>query len=331
MYCAKCARKRPNESLTDVVNRRCADCREKHPNFGSEPGKPVYCAECARKRPNESLTDVVSRRCADCREKQPYFGSERGKPMYCAKCARKRPNESLTDVVNRRCADCREKHPRFGSEPGKPVYCAECARKRPSERLQNVTARRCATPYCPIIAQNKAYKGYCYRCFIHTYPDSPIVRNHKSKERAIADFVRELYPDYDIAFDRRVADGCSRRRPDILVDMGEFVVVVEVDENQHSDYSCSCENKRLMELFQDAGNRPMAMIRFNPDQYYSAKNSSVASCWGTTDKKELIKVKPNKTAEWAARLATLKTTLDLVFAQGPTKEVDVYHLYYDGF
>jgi hypothetical protein len=178
---------------------------------------------------------------------------------------------------------------------------------------------------------NKAYLGHCYRCFIHSFPDNNIIRNHKTKERAVADFIRATYPNITVVLDQRVADGCSRRRPDIFVDMGEYVVVTEIDENQHSAYDCSCENRRIMELFQDAGNRPLVMVRFNPDQYYDQCEKSMSSCWGYTKDKGLCAIKPNKTAEWATRLATLKTTLDLVFAQGATKEIDVYHLYYDGF
>jgi hypothetical protein len=178
---------------------------------------------------------------------------------------------------------------------------------------------------------NKAYKGHCYRCFINTYPDNDIVRNHKTKEKAVADFVRSSYPDITVVLDQRVADGCSRRRPDILVDMGEYVVVTEIDENQHKAYDTGCDNKRMMELFQDCGNRPLVIIRFNPDRYYDQRELPVPSCWGYTKDKGLCVVKPNKTAEWAARLATLKTTLDLVFSQPPTKEVDVIHLFYDGF
>jgi hypothetical protein len=86
-----------------------------------------------------------------------------------------------------------------------------------------------------------------------------------------------------------------------------------------------------MELFQDAGSRPLVMVRFNPDQYVTKNGQTVSSCWGYTKDKGLCVIKPNKTSEWATRLATLKTTLDLVFEQGATKEVDVYHLYYDGF
>ena len=30
---------------------------------------------------------------------------------------------------------------------------------------------------------------------------------------------------------------------------------------------CSCENKRIMEISQDLGHRPIVFIRFNPDEY----------------------------------------------------------------
>ena len=309
----------------------CLDCKEKQPTYGTEPGKALYCSGCAANRPTEGLRNVVSRMCLDCKKKCPSYGTEPGKALYCSGCAAKRPTEGLRDVMNKRCLDCKEKCPVYGTEPGKALYCSGCSAKRPTEGLRDVINKRCITPHCTTHASIKAYKGHCYRCFINTYPDNAIVRNHKTKERAVADYVRSVYPDLTIAFDQRVAEGCSRRRPDILMNMGAYVIVTEIDENQHGAYDCSCENKRMMELFQDAGNRPLVMIRFNPDQYFNQKKKSVASCWGYTKEKGLCVVKPNKTAEWDQRLATLKTTLDLVISQGTKKEIDVYHLYYDGF
>ena len=221
-----------------------------------------------------------------------------------------------------------DKQPAF-NEPGKStaIFCA----KHASAGMEDIKSARCKTLNCTTRVSAKKYSGYCYRCFIYEFPDNKVVRNHKTRERAVADFVRASYPDLTITFDRPVADGCSRRRPDILMDMGEYVVITEIDENQHQAYDCSCENKRLMQLFQDCGNRPLVMVRFNPDRYYDQRERPIASCWGYTKEKGLCVVKPNKAAEWAARLATLKTTLDLVFSQPPTKEVDAILLYYDGF
>jgi hypothetical protein len=80
------------------------------------------------------------------------------------------------------------------------------------------------------------------------FPDQPNARNYKTKERSVVEFVTTTFPQFSWQADRRIADGCSRRRPDLFLDMGYQIIIVEVDENQHQDYDCSCENKRLMEL-----------------------------------------------------------------------------------
>lgn len=188
----------------------------------------------------------------------------------------------------------------------------------------------CKTNMCERIAQNKKYQGYCYRCFINIFPDSELVRNHKTKERAVADYIREQFPQYTILLDRRVPDGCSLRKPDILIDFGEYVLIIEIDENQHQSYDCSCENKRLMILFEDIGSRPMVMIRFNPDRYYDHKGQSIPSCWGYTEEKGLCHIKPNKKREWLQRLESLRDTIQLMIEyKGIRKEIDVVHLFYD--
>jgi len=43
-------------------------------------------------------------------------------------------------------------------------------------------------------------------------------------------------------------------------DMGSHIII-EVDENKHTDYDCSCEHKRLMELSQDLQHRPIVLSR----------------------------------------------------------------------
>ena len=45
------------------------------------------------------------------------------------------------------------------------------------------------------------------------------------------------------------------------------IIIIEVNENQHIAYDCSCENKRIMKLSQDVGHKPIVFIRFNPDDY----------------------------------------------------------------
>ena len=195
-------------------------------------------------------------------------------------------------------ATCKVKHAVFNL-PGqtKGIYCNE----HKQDGMQDVQNKYCLL--CPVRAGQR-YKGYCYRCFIYMFPDSSILRNHKTKERHVADFLRAEFPEYTLVLDQRVNGGCSNRRPDVLLDMGEYVIIIEIDENQHQDYDCTCENKRLMELFQDCGGRPMAMIRFNPDKYYNASGHSVPSCWGNNGK-GLCVVKEKCKTDWAKRLVNI--------------------------
>ena len=103
--------------------------------------------------------------------------------------------------------------------------------------------------------------------------------------------------------------------------------MVEVDENQHMEYDCSCENRRLMELSQDVGHRPIVFIRFNPDQY-SQSDKIITSCWGLT-KTGVCVVKKSKQAEWAQRLSCLKDQISYWTNNIPEKMVEVVELFFD--
>jgi hypothetical protein len=65
--------------------------------------------------------------------------------------------------------------------------------------------------------------------------------------------------------DKPVDGGCTRYRPDILIDFGSHIVIIEVDEFRHTNYVC--EQKRMVDLYEDMGYRNTVFIRFNPDGY----------------------------------------------------------------
>ena len=163
-------------------------------------------------------------------------------------------------------------------------------------------------------------------CYIHLFPNKPITHNYKTKERAVVDFIKSKFPDLSWVADKRVNGGCSKRRPDVLLDLGYQIVVIEIDENQHTDYDCSCENKRLMELSQDVNHRPIVFIRFNPDEY--TQEETITSCWGQ-DKKGICVVKKSKQKEWIARLTTLTEQVRYWIDHSTDKTVEVIHLFYD--
>lgn len=154
------------------------------------------------------------------------------------------------------------------------------------------------------------------------------MRNVVPKEIAVKLFVQQAFPAQTWVHDERVQDGCSRRRPDLLCDLGSHVVVIECDENQHAQYDCSCENRRLMEISQDLQHRPLVFVRFNPDSFVAADGSTVTSCWGY-DQHGVARVKPSKRTEWTQRLEALRVQVQHWLQHAPTKTVEVVQMFYD--
>jgi hypothetical protein len=174
----------------------------------------------------------------------------------------------------------------------------------------------------------KKYEGHCLRCFIHLYPDKPNARNYKTKECTVVDIVLAAFPNFTWVADKKVIDGCSRRRPDLFLDMGSHVIIVEVDENQHTEYDCSCENKRLMEISQDVEHRPIIFIRFNPDDYTDQSGTKIKSCFAA-DKSGIYKVAKSKVGDWTIRTNALLQQIAYWSETPTTKTVEVVQLFYD--
>ena len=188
----------------------------------------------------------------------------------------------------------------------------------------------CKSDWCEITA-NLKYDGYCMLCFIHLFPNKPVTRNYKTKEKTIVDYVFQKFSldNYTWINDKKIHDGCSRKRPDLLLDLGYQVIIIEIDENQHTSYDCSCENKRLMELSQDINHRPLIFIRFNPDDYL-INNENVTSCW-TYNKLGVSIIKKTKEKEWLNRLDSLcdQITYWCNEENKTNKTIEVIHLFYD--
>jgi len=196
--------------------------------------------------------------------------------------------------------------------------------------MVDVSHRRmtCQSFFCSTRVTDK-YDGYCLFCYIHLFPEKPVSRNYKTKENSVVQYVKTRFPDVDWKADKIVHGGCSKRRPDLLLDLGYQAIIVEVDENQHTDYDCSCENKRIMELSQDLGHRPIVFIRFNPDDYHE-RGKRTTSCWSLT-KDGICTVKKSKQNEWSDRLNTLGDSIQYWInpENATNKTIETIQLYYD--
>lgn len=180
-----------------------------------------------------------------------------------------------------------------------------------------------------IYVKNSSYYPYCFKCYCYLHPDENIPRRFRIKENYINDFLKNYYPD--IVNNKTIASSCSSgKRPDWYIELLTHTIIIECDEDQHNNYSC--ENKRMMQLFTDLGDRPIVFIRFNPDKY-NEKNISSSSgefntiihsdCFYYNDKNKL---QVNET-EWRERskilLQTIKDNEKI-----PDKEVTIIKLFF---
>jgi hypothetical protein len=226
-------------------------------------------------------------------------------------------------------AICEHNHVKYNcKECGKPRK--KCPHDRRVERCVDCNGSQVCVAHtetdCGNLGQ-KRYEKHCARCYIFLFPDKPISRYYCTKEQAVYEFIKKTYPDFDVTKNKQINGGCSKRRPDIVFDFGSHVVIIEIDEHRHRHKRYSCETKRMFQIMQDTGCRPIIFVRFNPDGYTNKRGTSIKSCWDHTSK-GLPRIKPSKKAEWEHRLNTLKTLLDDLINNEPTKEFTVHQLFY---
>ena len=188
----------------------------------------------------------------------------------------------------------------------------------------------CKTELCNTYATSKKYRGYCIYCFINLFPDEKVSKNYKTKEKTVSDFIKNMYKNFNIINDKVINGGCSKRRPDLLIDLNTHVIIIEIDEEQHTTYDTICENKRIMEISQDLGHPNIVFIRFNPDSYIDKNEKKVKSCWGISSLGISI-VPKNKKKSWLKRLDILKSILDKWINSIPNKHIIIEKLFYNGY
>jgi len=316
LYCS--AHKK--EGMIDVKHNTCLECNIR-PVFNKEgETKALYCSEHKK----EGMVDVKNKTClTEGCKKQPAFNKEgETKALYCS--AHKK--DGMVDVKSKTCLTERcKKIPAFNKEgETKALYCS--AHKK--EGMVDVKHDTCKTYLCSTRVQEK-YDGYCLFCYMNLFPDKPVSSNYKTKEYAVVEHVKTKFPNHNWIADKIVSGGCSKRRPDLLLDLLYQIVIIEVDENQHIDYDCSCQNKRIMELSQDFGHRPIVFIRFNPDDY-KKDGTNITSCWGQ-DKRGICVIKKSKKDEWVQRLNVLEEHINYWLNPENTtnKTIETIQLFYD--
>ena len=304
------------EGMLDVKHKTCLECN-KRPAFNMEgETKGLYCVTHKK----EGMVDVISKTCLECK-KLPAFNMEgETKALYCSTHKKK----GMVNVKDKTCIEC-NKLPTFNAEGAKKaLYCFT----HKKEGMVNVKDKTCKSEWCFTRVKEK-YDGYCLFCYMNLFPDKPVSRNYKTKEYSVVEYIKTKFPSLKWVEDQIINGGCSRRRPDLLLDLFYQIIIIEVDENQHISYDCSCQNKRIMELSQDLGHRPIIFIRFNPDDY-EKDGINVTSCW-YLNKQGICVVKKSKKDEWSQRLNVLENHINYWINPENTtnKTIETIQLFYD--
>jgi len=308
--------------MIDIKNKSCHEegCK-KQPIYNKEgETKGLYCS----KHKLQGMIDVKNKTCIypSCKIQSAFNIKGEPKGLYCFS----HKLDGMIDVKSKMCIylDCKTR-PTYNEE-GKTtgLYCAT----HKLDGMIDVKHQICKTHLCYTRVNNK-YDGYCLFCYVNIFPDKPVSRNYKTKEYSVVEYVKSKFPNVIWIADKIINGGCSKRRPDLLLDLGYQIIIVEVDENQHVDYDCSCENKRIMELSQDLGHRPVVFIRFNPDDY-EKDGINITSCW-SQNTKGLFVVKKSKKNEWNKRLETLERQISYWIDPVNTtnKTIEIIQLFYD--
>jgi hypothetical protein len=340
------------ETMVDVVDKKC-NCGKSQPNF-NEPGetKPICCVSCktetmvdikhkkcncGKARPifnepgetigiccvlckTETMEDVVSKKC-NCGKAKPIF-NEPGetKPICCKSCK----TETMVDVKNKKC-NCGKALPTF-NEPGKTkrICCVLCK----TDTMVGIVSKKCLgcinsegiINECPYnTTGNPKYKNYCTECFKRNFPLDPLtfqIRS-KTKEIAVRDFINTYFDGFQ--HNRHLLTGhcdCSIRRSiDHRKLIGNTLLAIETDENQHKGYDKMNEETRYDDLYM-AHSGKWIYIRFNPDKYINKNGTS-------------------KNPAIATRLLVLKNEIEKQIQRiehGENYElVERIYMYYDGY
>jgi hypothetical protein len=246
LYCVK----HKTENMIDVMNRKCkfygCNIRPSYNLPGQKTG--LYCVE----HKTENMIDVKSRKCQskDC-QTQSHFGYLFKPPTHCAK--HKLANMYLGKLRNPKCETKNCKNQPLYSDNNYPKRCDD--HKLSDDR--NIVEKPCLS--CGLYYYLTS--EICDYCI-----DGKNEKKIKCKELRIKAILDANCIKY-ISHDKIVDGACDKYRPDFIIDYKLFMVVLEVDENQHHSYSCECEQLRMISIFQSLGGIPVIFIRYNPDSY----------------------------------------------------------------
>ena len=260
-------------------------------------------------------------KCITCNLKRANFNlPDQKKGLYCFDCKK----DDMIDVISKKCITCNLKRANFNlPDQKKALYCFDCK----EDDMIDVKHPKCITPFCD---QQANIQTYCSRCYYSLHPDKAPKRI-KFRELEVYKFLQEHFKDLNIIYNKHLkGDGqCLRDQPDFLIHLNHHSLIIECDENQHKYYNKDCIIPRIHRI-QEALNRNIIVIMFNPDGYINENNKKIKGCFGIDKKTGLGVITKTAIDKLNSRFITLKDTINNNMIYSVDNEpIRIIKLFYD--
>lgn len=293
-----CADHKDEKIHVNIVSDRCQQC-DRLANFGIKGTKIGLFCEIHKE---DEHINVKAKRCDSCKE-PAYYGLLFQKATHCIKHRTK--NEFFKRYP--RCCEeeCKNLPTHTDDNTNYPQRCEE--HSIPGD--VNIIEKECSK--CHLMYHILSTRKLCNYCF--DYKEKKV---HKAKEQRIDNLLTANSFDFYIR-DKRIDGGCydDRDRPDFLIPKMSFMIIVEVDENQHKSRLKGCELDRMINIYFTLGGIRTIFVRYNPDGYTGENGKRCHS--DTTREHNLMK---------------LLKYIEKSYSENETDEnLSVYYMYYDGW
>lgn len=237
------------DNMKNIVNKKCLEenCnRSPGFNLPNEKNK-LYCAEHKK----IGMVDKKHPKCIfeNCKEYAGFNYKNEKTPKYCSK-------HRLLDMISakHKCCefgDCIKRASFNYSKIKTPKFCGD----HKENNMSDVRHKKCTS--CNLFRVVKINNYLCAYC-------NPIKSNRfRTKENEI----KKLLENNNINFINNKSfnnECCLKYRPDFLIELPRFFLIVEVDEFAHKQYEQECEIIRMNNIASGLG-LPVKFVRYNPD------------------------------------------------------------------
>ncbi len=318
-------------NMINVKGKRCPieGCNSLNPPYDFPGGTGTFCY----KHYEKGMINIRTIRCIVCKTITASYGFPNEKATHCN-------TDKLDKMIftkKNKCDDCDTE-----SLYGLPFNSvSKCFKHREKGMIKRSNAK-CQT--CNVNISTHGFNFTAFRCEICKLESDENLSERKCKscglmmvlnKDEICEFCDpEIFLKYFLAkqnalkqaleisgliftsVDKTIDKGiCGKERPDFVLDLNKFIIIIECDENQHKDRFKDCEITRMINISQSYGGTPIYFIRFNPDNYKPKDNNYIVPI--NTRYKILINF--------------IKSIQDGTHQLPKDSLVNVIYMYYDGW